>query len=94
MANTTKNYWYVLVCTEQGAKFVTSTEYHTAEWDATKPPMEMSKSFAQDVANGLCLNFHCAFAVCMNWEIDRQPYYYERGHFEWVNNEAPDQTKS
>lgn len=94
MSNTTKNHWYVIVCTTQGAKFVTGTEYHTAEWDETKPPMEMSKSFAQDVANGLCLNFHCAFAVCMNWEIDRQPYRYENGHFEWVENKDCEKTNN
>lgn len=87
MASTTKNHWYVIVCTDNGAVFVTSTEYHTAEWDKTKPPMEMSREYARNVANGLCLNFHCAYAVCMNWELKHQPYRYTHGHFEWVNDD-------
>ena len=94
MANTTKNHWYVIVCTTEGAKFVTGTEYHTAYWDENEKPLELSKAHAQDIANGLWLNGFVAYAVCMNWEIDRQPYRYELGHFEWVNKESTDQTKS
>ena len=35
---------------------------------------------------GLMLNFHSAFHIKVPFEIDRQPYYYEHGHFEWVDD--------
>lgn len=71
-----KNHYYVLVCTGAGAKFVTGTEGHTAYWDVEKPPMEMSKTFAEQLVMGLNLNFNLAYMVCNKWEIKSHPYNY------------------
>ena len=82
-----KYHHYVLVCTTSGAKFVTKLlPHHECEWIATDAPLEMSPQWAEDVAMGLMLNFHCAFHIKVPFEIDRQPYYYEHGHFEWVDD--------
>lgn len=88
MAKTTQKHWYVLVCTGEGAKFVTGEgEHHTAYWDKDKVPKEFSKEYALDMTRGLCLNGYNAFAVCREWEQPNQPYAYYCGHFEWVNDE-------
>ena len=80
-----KNYWYVLVLTSEGAKFVTKINYSdkTAEWDGVAKPLEMDMSRAKDLAFGLMCNFHQAYPVCSPIELDAQPYYYSKGHFEW-----------
>lgn len=83
-----KNHWYVLVCTPEGAKYVTGIgEHHTVYWDKDKAPKEFSKEYALDLAKGLCWNCFHAVAVCSEWEREHQPYAYYRGHFEWVNDE-------
>ena len=79
-----KNYWYVLVCTENGCMFVTECSRRDAFWNKLDKPMLMSKEYAYDVALGLCLNGFSAFAVCQPFEIEHQPYAYDKGHFEWV----------
>lgn len=83
------NYWYVLVMTNEGPKFVTEVNYmdKTAKWDKLEKPLEMSKQSAQDLAVGLCLNFNMAYAVCQPFEIDSQPYIYSKGHLEWKESE-------
>lgn len=85
-----KNYWYVLVLTNEGPKFVTGIlPKKTAEWDKLKPPMEFtSKEYAQDVAIGLCANFHIAFSVCQPFALDSQPYFYKNGQFRWETPEV------
>lgn len=84
-----KNYWYVIVMTDGGPVFVTSVDYRskTAHWDKSEKPLEMDKSRAQDLALGLNLNFHSSFAVCQPFEIDTQPYRYDKWHVEWKENE-------
>lgn len=83
------NYWYVLVLTNEGPKFVTNIlPKQTAEWDKLGTPMEMSKEYAQSVATGLCLNFHMAYSVCQPFPIDRQPYFYDKGNFTWETPEV------
>ena len=92
MANK-KNYWYVLVMTDNGPTFVTSVDYSskTAHWDKVEKPLEMEKSRAQDLAIGLNLNFHSSFAVCQPFEIDSQPYRYDKGKFVWSWNEEEEE---
>ena len=89
MANKKKNYWYVLVMTDNGPVFVTSVEYSskTAHWNNTEKPLEMDMSRAKDLVLGLNLNFHAAFTVCQPFEIDSQPYIYSKGKFVWAWNE-------
>ena len=83
-----KNYWYVLVLTDDGPKFVTEVEYgtKTAHWDKLAKPLEMNEVCAKDLAFGLMCNMYVAFPVCLPIEWTNQPYRYEHGHFEWVEN--------
>lgn len=86
-----ENFWYVLVMTDDGPKFVTSVSYQdkTAHWDGTKKPLKFeSGARASDLALGLNLNLYLAYVVCQPFEIDSQPYLYKNGHFNWsYNNE-------
>lgn len=90
-----QNYWYVLVLTNEGPKFVTKVNYQnkTAEWNKLEKPLEMSKSEAQDLTIGLNCNLNVSFAVCQPFELECQPYLYDRGHFEWKYNEEEEEKK-
>ena len=85
-----KNYWYVLVFTNNGPKYVTSVNYadKTAGWDELEKPYEFNKSTAQDLALGLTLNMHFANSVCVPYKIENQPYRYDFGGFEWVDKKS------
>ena len=93
MANKKKNYWYVLVMTDNGPVFVTSVEYSskTAHWNKLEKPLEMDMSSAKDLCFGLTLNFHMSFAVCLPYDLDTQPYRYNMGQFEWKENEEKEE---
>jgi hypothetical protein len=85
-----KNYWYVLVMTNEGPKFVTEMDnsQKMCYWDINEAPYEFgSKSYAQETAVCLTINMNYAMAVCTPYEITSQPYYYQRGHFKWVDKE-------
>ena len=86
------NYWYVLVMTDSGPTFVTSVEYapKVAHWNKLEKPLELGKYRAEDLALGLNLNLHTAFAVCSKFELDSQPYRYELGEFEWIDKKDKD----
>lgn len=94
MANK-KNYWYVLVMTDNGPKFVTKVNYSdkTAEWNYNEEPLELDRGRAQDLSMGLTLNSNMAYAVCQSWEIDSHPYRYSMGKFEWKWNEEEEEDK-
>ncbi len=79
------NYWYVLVITDDGPVFVTDIlkAKQAAEHDKCKPPMELDKVTAQDLAIGLSMNFTPAYAICNPFPIDAQPFRYDLGHLEW-----------
>lgn len=87
---TRKNYYYVLVLTSEGPKFVTSIpERNMAEYDMLKEPMLFSsREFADDVSTGLTMNFITAYTIVSKYEISHQPYHYEFGTFEWVNKKS------
>lgn len=88
MATKKTNYWYVLVLTESGAKFVTKIlPKKWCEWDELGAPLEMSQSMAKNLATGLMLNFNTAFPVCSPIELDKQPYNYKDYKIEWVKKE-------
>ena len=78
-------YWYVLVLTDDGPAFVTNVDFgdKSAEWQKNEKPYELSEGWARDMTLGLNWNGHLAFTVCSQWEIDKQPYRYDAGHFEW-----------
>ena len=83
-----KNYWYVLVLNNYGPVFVTNIPgRHTAEWKKDEAPLELSESYAKDIAWGLRLNGYSAFAVDNSYEMHYQPYRYEDGQFKWEWNE-------
>ena len=89
-----KNYYYVMVLTEEGPKYVTSIgDHHTAHWDMLEKPMEFSKEWAEDITRGLLLNFINAVMVVMPIEIDNQPFRYNKGKFEWKWNEEDKEDK-
>jgi len=86
-----KNHWYIMVLTTTGPRFVTEICYFPhkeAHWDKLGTPLELSKSQAQEVALGLCVNGHLAYSVCQLFEIDHQPYFYDKGKFRWETDEV------
>lgn len=93
MSNTskTKYYWYVLVLSAKGPKFVTKIgEHHTAYWEANEKPLAMSKEWCKDMSIGLTWNGNPAYSVCVTYEITEQPFMYEKGRFEWHWDEQPE----
>ena len=83
-----KTYNYVLVLTTEGPKFVTKIgEHKTAYWDEKEKPHLMDLNYARDMALGLTVNGCVAFPVSSKFEIEQQPYFYEKGHFEWKWND-------
>lgn len=83
-----KNYYYVLVFANDGAKYVTGLgAHHTAYWDGTKPPMAFNKESAQSIVTGLNLNFNLSAMVASEWELTVQPYCYDKGEFTWTWDE-------
>lgn len=52
--------------------YVTELNYQTktARWEKGKKPLKMSKREAEDIAEGLIMNFHSAQIVITFWELD------------------------
>ena len=69
-----KYLYYVAVATEDGAKFVTKVDNATkmAYWDSNEKPMPFNKSYADDLALCLTLNFHLAFTLKSYHELKGQ----------------------
>lgn len=69
-----KSFYYVVVLSEGQAKFVTGIENATkyAHWDSTKAPKKLAKSYAEDLAYCLNLNFYPAFVLESFYEIEQQ----------------------
>lgn len=92
-----KEWWYVLVLTNEGPKFVTDVKYEgrTAQWDKLAKPYLLDREGAKQLALGLTWNGNVAFAVCQSFELDQQPYRYQLGHFEWKydNTEQDNEAK-
>ena len=89
-AKTSKNYYYVLVFTAHGAVYVTSYRtypHKEAEWKDTGKPLEMTREDAKYMAVGLTLNGSMATVVCSPYEVEQQPYCYDKGGFVWKWNE-------
>lgn len=88
MSNAKKNYYYVLVVTTSGPKFVTSVHHKDkmAEWNEEESPKELGKYLAEDITMGLNFNGHLAYTVHMPFEIENHPYRYDRAHIVWEDN--------
>lgn len=69
-----KYFYYVIVATEDGAKFVTKTDYatKTAYWNSKEKPLAFSKTQADDLALCLTLNYHLAFTLKSYHELKTQ----------------------
>ena len=94
MAGKKRNYWYVIVFTNQGPKFVTSVDnsQKMCYWTVGEAPYEFGdKEYAKETATCLTINFNYAMAVCTPYEITEHPYRYDAGHFEWKANDEEEE---
>ena len=75
-----KYFYYVIVATEDGGKFVTKTDYttKTAYWDSSEKPLAFSKTQADDLALCLTLNFNLAFTLKSYHELQSQIFIKEK----------------
>ena len=69
-----KYLYYVLVVTDDGGKFVTKVDNatKTAYWDSKGKPLAFSKSYADDLALCLTINFYPAFTLKSYHELKSQ----------------------
>ena len=88
-----KNFWYILVMSDDGPVFVTgvNNSNKTAEWNKTEKPLELGKYRAEDIALGLNLNFHLAYVVCQPFELEVQPYQYNKWKIKWEEIEESEE---
>ena len=73
-------FYYVVVATEDGAKFVTKTDYatKTAYWDSKEKPLAFTKTQADDLALCLSINFYPAFTLKSYHELKSQIFIKEK----------------
>lgn len=84
MAKNKKNYYYVLVFSDFGPVYVTSLgDGKMAFWNRLEKPMELGKYMAESVCMGLNLNFNSCVMVKMPYELDYQPYIYNKYKINW-----------
>ena len=69
-----KYLYYVVVATEDGAKFVTKIDNatKTAYWDSNEKPMAFNKTYADNLALCLSINFYPAFTLKSYHELKGQ----------------------
>ena len=91
-----KIHYYILVITDAGPKFVTKINWSdkTAEWNYKEKPLEVEKTWAEDLVLGLNLNMHVAYLVAQPWEIESQPYRYSDWEIEWKEREEENAEES
>ena len=75
-----KYLYYVLVVTDDGGKFVTKVDNatKTAYWDSKGKPLAFSKSYADDLALCLTINFYPAFTLKSYHELQSQIFIKEQ----------------
>lgn len=75
-----KYFYYVIVKSEQQAKFVTALDNatKTAHWETDKAPLAFPKSLADNLAMCLNLNFYPAFVLKSYHEIKKQIFIKEK----------------
>lgn len=90
--STKKNYYYVLVFTNNGPKFVTKVDNsdRTAEWNTNEKPLEMTKSWAEGLTLGLRCNFFTAFTVCTPIPQESHGYNYDEYEIDFKEKESED----
>ena len=95
MATKKKNFYYVLVFTESGPKYVTSVSNmdRVAYWNENEKPLEFSKVWAEDLRLGLGCNGFNTVVVTSPYELDSQPYRYDFFEINWKEKESnPDES--
>ena len=77
-----KYLYYVVVATEDGAKFVTKVDNatQTAYWDSKEKPLPFNKTYADDLALCLSLNFYPAFTLKSYHELKSQIFIREKAN--------------
>ena len=92
MAKKVQKYYYVMVMTDKGPKFVTKINYSnkTAEWNVNEKPIALEYVRAKDMTIGLIWNGFCAFTVVQEYECDTHPYRYDKWEIEWKLKEGED----
>lgn len=77
MANR-KNYYYILVFTNNGPVYVTSVSWQDkmTYWNELEKPKAFTKSMANDLVLGLACNGYSAVLVTTWYELGNQPYNY------------------
>lgn len=85
MANK-KNYYYVLVFSDEGAIYVTRTisETNYAVWDKDEKPLAFSRQYARDICTGLLWSGFTAVVAETPYELDGHPYDYEHWDCKFV----------
>ena len=75
-----KYFYYVIVLSEEQAKFVTKTDYatKTAYWDSKEKPLAFTKTQADDLALCLSINFYPAFTLKSYHELKSQIFIKEK----------------
>lgn len=60
-------------------KFVTSVDGNQAHWDAGKPAMKFTESFAKEIVVGLTMNYHpsCVIKVPTGTELKNPPAWLD-----------------
>ena len=69
-----KYFYYVLVLSDEQAKFVTKIDNatKTAYWDSKEKPLAFNKTLADDLALCLSINFYPAFTLKSYHELTAQ----------------------
>ena len=69
-----KYLYYVVVCIDDEARFVTQINNATkyAHWNKDEAPMDFAKSTAEDLAYCLNLNFYPSFVLQSYYKIETQ----------------------
>lgn len=84
-----KYYYYVLVFTDAGPKYVTSIDSadRVAHWNVDEKPRSMTKDDAEFLAVALTWNGNSAVMVTSTYEIESHPYNYADYKIEFVEKE-------
>ena len=75
-----KYFYYVIVLSEGQAKFVTKIDdaTKTAHWEGKGQPLAFSKTYAENLATCLTLNFYPAFTLKSVHELKSQIFIKEK----------------
>lgn len=85
MATTKKNYYYVLVFTDEGPVYVTSVNnaQRISYWEREEEPKAFPKYYAEELVYGLNCNGYRAVLVSTKYE-ECQPYNYKDWNLTFV----------